>query len=140
MQIKFESISKDANFSPGPTKSTLLGLPNEKRDTHKTHRHKPSHKKHHDHDHDHEALPKMSHKTKRESNPDRRVVATILDECETPGNREAYIEEMRKADLDVQIYGKCGAPCPGHSKADCLRHIDNHFKVRTDILAFLCFA
>ena len=68
---------------------------------------------------------------KRDTSTDRRrLVATILDECHTPGNRELYIEEMRKADLEVQVYGKCGAPCPGHSKADCLKHIDNHYKVR----------
>ncbi len=59
----------------------------------------------------------------------RRLVATIIDECDTPGNREGYIDAMKKSDLEVQIYGKCGAPCPGHSRADCLKHIDNHYKV-----------
>ena len=44
---------------------------------------------------------------KRDMSTDRRrLVATILDECHTPGNRERYIEEMRKADLEVQVYGK----------------------------------
>jgi hypothetical protein len=30
-------------------------------------------------------------------------VATIMDECDTPGNRESYIDEMRKSDLEVQV-------------------------------------
>ena len=124
VEIKFESNKRDSAFPPppsGPTKSALLGL--EKRDLElsPTPKHRKSEKI--------SKFPKFS-KTKRDTNQ-RRLVATIMDECETAGNRESYISEMKKSDLEVQIYGKCGAPCPGHSKADCLKHIDNHYKVRT---------
>jgi hypothetical protein len=117
VEVKFESKKRDSLFPPppsGPTKSTLHGL--EKRDLGPTTKHRKS------------AKNKLT-KTKRDTNQ-RRLVATIMDECESAGNRESYISEMKKSDLEVQIYGKCGAPCPGHSKADCLKHIDNHYKVR----------
>ena len=58
-----------------------------------------------------------------------RVVATILDECETEGQREEYVKALQKH-ASVHIYGRCGAPCPGWVTEDCLRYLDKHYKVR----------
>jgi hypothetical protein len=57
-----------------------------------------------------------------------RLAATILDECETEGHREEYIEALQKH-ASVHIYGRCGAPCPGWVTEDCLRYLDKHYKV-----------
>lgn len=58
-----------------------------------------------------------------------RLAATILDECETEGQREEYIKELQKY-TSVHIYGRCGAPCPGWVTEDCLKYLDKHYKVR----------
>ena len=50
-----------------------------------------------------------------------RLVATIIDQCQTRGNREAYVDEL-KEHVAVHVYGRCGAPCPGKSQEDCLRY------------------
>lgn len=45
----------------------------------------------------------------------RALVATILDECETESNREAYIQELSDH-IEVAVYGRCGVPCPSTSR------------------------
>ena len=69
-------------------------------------------------------------KRKRKSIPDNdlRLAATIIDECETEGQREEYISALQKH-ASVHIYGRCGAPCPGWVTEDCLRYLDQHYKV-----------
>ena len=59
---------------------------------------------------------------------DLRLAATIIDECETEGQREEYISALQKH-ASVHIYGRCGAPCPGWVTEDCLRYLDKHYKV-----------
>ena len=59
-----------------------------------------------------------------------RLAATILDECETEGQREEYIKALQKH-ASVHIYGRCGAPCPGWVTEDCLKYLDKHYKVCT---------
>ena len=58
-----------------------------------------------------------------------RLAATILDECETEGQREEYVKALQKH-ASVHIYGRCGAPCPGWVTEDCLKYLDQHYKVR----------
>ena len=64
-----------------------------------------------------------------EADNDLRLAATIIDECETEGQREEYISALQKH-ASVHIYGRCGAPCPGWGTEDCLRYLDKHYKVR----------
>ena len=63
-----------------------------------------------------------------EADNDLRLAATIIDECETEGQREEYISALQKH-ASVHIYGRCGAPCPGWVTEDCLRYLDKHYKV-----------
>ena len=68
------------------------------------------------------------HKIEEDEN-EVRLAATIIDECETEGQREEYISALQKH-ASVHIYGRCGAPCPGWVTEDCLRYLDKHYKVR----------
>ena len=56
-----------------------------------------------------------------------RLVATIVNQCKTRGNREGYIEAL-KEHITVHVYGKCGAPCPGKTEEDCLRYLSHFYK------------
>ena len=47
---------------------------------------------------------------------------------EPEGQREEYISALQKH-ASVHIYGRCGAPCPGWVTEDCLRYLDQHYKV-----------
>ena len=62
------------------------------------------------------------------STDELRLAATILDECETEGQREEYVKALQKH-ASVHIYGRCGAPCPGWVTEDCLKYLDQHYKV-----------
>ena len=64
----------------------------------------------------------------QDADNDLRLAATIIDECETEGQREEYISALQKH-ASVHIYGRCGAPCPGWVTEDCLRYLDKHYKV-----------
>ena len=90
VRIRFEPRTRDAHFSPGPTKSTLLGISQERAEL-LAQSHRSSHKRH-------DVGSSLARKHKRETGYGRRVVATILDECHSPGNRESYIDEMRKTE------------------------------------------
>ena len=67
--------------------------------------------------------------TDEDSDGELRPAATILNECETEGQREEYVKALQKH-ASVHIYGRCGAPCPGWVTEDCLRYLDQHYKVR----------
>ena len=67
--------------------------------------------------------------TDEDSDGELRLAATILNECETEGQREEYVKALQKH-ASVHIYGRCGAPCPGWVTEDCLRYLDQHYKVR----------
>ena len=90
VRIRFEPRTRDAHFSPGPTKSTLLGISQERAEL-LAQSHRSSHKRH-------DVGSSLARKHKRETGYGRRVVATILDECHSPGNRESYIDELRKTE------------------------------------------
>ena len=55
---------------------------------------------------------------------------SLIDECETEGQREEYVKALQKH-ASVHIYGRCGAPCPGWVTEDCLKYLDQHYKVRS---------
>jgi len=55
-----------------------------------------------------------------------RLAATIINVCETPGNREGYINEMKKY-VNVHVYGDCGAPCPGKTEEDCVKYLSKFY-------------
>lgn len=40
-----------------------------------------------------------------------RQVAWVVSHCPTHSRREDYVEELKKH-IDVDVYGKCGQPCP----------------------------
>ena len=71
---------------------------------------------------------KRGQKGETGDNSELRLAATILNECETEGQREEYIKALQKH-ASVHIYGRCGAPCPGRVTEDCLKYLDKHYKV-----------
>ncbi|KAK6964091.1 alpha-(1 3)-fucosyltransferase C [Biomphalaria glabrata] len=40
-----------------------------------------------------------------------KSVAWFVSNCNTPSRRDKYVEQMKKI-IDVDIFGKCGKPCP----------------------------
>ncbi|XP_013088667.2 alpha-(1,3)-fucosyltransferase C-like [Biomphalaria glabrata] len=40
-----------------------------------------------------------------------KSVAWFVSNCNTPSRRDRYVEQMKKI-IDVDIFGKCGKPCP----------------------------
>ena len=57
----------------------------------------------------------------------QRLVAALVDECRSKGNREGYLDDL-KEHIPVHVYGKCGAPCPGTNEEDCLRYLSRFYK------------
>ena len=55
---------------------------------------------------------RQTRKKRRAFKYDQRLVATIIDTCESASNREGYIDAMQRF-VNVHVYGECGAPCPG---------------------------
>ncbi|CAH1797409.1 unnamed protein product [Owenia fusiformis] len=53
------------------------------------------------------------------------VVAWLVSHCDTPSEREDYVAELAEY-IQVDIYGKCGKPCP--RKKECLEMIGNKYK------------
>ncbi|TRY77388.1 hypothetical protein TCAL_03846 [Tigriopus californicus] len=53
----------------------------------------------------------------------RASIATILDTCHTPSNREGYIQELSQY-VTVDVYGKCGRPCPSSTREECLVYLE----------------
>ena len=52
----------------------------------------------------------------------------IISNCRfrsVPSEREKYIEELKKY-ISIDVYGKCGKPCP--AKVDCKIFISNEYK------------
>ena len=45
----------------------------------------------------------------------RSFVVWVVSSCQTPGQREKYVDNLRKF-INVDIYGKCGKPCPDNGK------------------------
>ncbi|XP_046639939.1 alpha-(1,3)-fucosyltransferase C-like [Daphnia pulicaria] len=63
-----------------------------------------------------------------------KTIAWIVSHCKTHGQREKYVEELRKY-VDVDIYGKCGDGkfvCPHHgtyfSEPQCNKMIESTYK------------
>ena len=67
----------------------------------------------------------------------RRVAATIIDECSSQSNREGYLAEMNRY-MTINVYGKCGAPCPGQTRRDCLRFLDARYSFFLVLESHLC--
>lgn len=40
-----------------------------------------------------------------------KTIAWTVSNCEAPSGRNAYVDQLKKY-IDVDVYGKCGQPCP----------------------------
>ena len=53
-----------------------------------------------------------------------------MSKCNVPSKRLDYIRELKQADIDVDVYGKCGKPCPAKSSVpeDCYKELSKNYK------------
>ncbi|XP_054156935.1 glycoprotein 3-alpha-L-fucosyltransferase A-like [Oppia nitens] len=66
----------------------------------------------------------------------QRNVAWIVSNCDTPGNREQYVQELQKY-IDVDIYGSCGQySCPRDDS--CLQMLEKKYKFYLSFENSLC--
>lgn len=62
-------------------------------------------------------------------------IAWVVSHCQTQSKREAYVRELSKY-IDVDIYGKCGKPCP--FKEDCKIHLSKIYRFYLSFENSLC--